>query len=191
MKGGRQRGSQSSVPVPVCSRNVWTRMGLLHLSVGQTRCMHLPLAVRWREESVVRSTSLCPAENISLPFLSTQFVLSILQVPPWMHGCSDYVSTTLLPFIPHPALQSSPPHPAFQLIQALFLALHWHCPPRDCENLFLLKHETSLTPATCQLSLDTLKSHPLIECSAHLACLSAAVGAMTGGQAFLLHPIAQ
>lgn len=60
-------------------------------------------------------------------------------------------------------------------------------PPDFVKTSFLLTREASLTSASCHLPLATLKSHPLIKCSAHLACHSPALGAMTGGQAFLLH----
>lgn len=149
-KADRQGGGPSSAPVPVHSGNVWTMMGLLQPSAGQSRCRHLPLAIRWREEKCCRQhfsvscRKTFPAFFIYL--VQTHFVLSVLQVPPCMHVCSDYPSTTLLPFILHPALQSPPPHPASCLIQALSLALHWHWTPWYCENL---SAETWSLPHPC------------------------------------------
>lgn len=71
------------------------------------------------------------------------FILSILQVPPWMHGCSNYPSTTLT-FIPHLQYSHLSLHCGWsRLCSWLSTDLPWHW-----KNLILLEHEVFLIPAT-------------------------------------------
>lgn len=150
--------------------------------------MHVPaFSYQMQRGKVLQATLLCvlqknlpclfylPSSNpLSFIHLTSPSLHAWLQCLPLHHSSS---------FHPSPNSTISPTSPCTLLDPGSVPGS-----PLTLDSLiFLLKHEASLIPVTCQLPLATLKSHPLIKCSAH----SAALGAMTGGQAFLLHCLAQ
>lgn len=180
--GWEKHSSLNSVPVLVCS-GMCGPWRVYYSSAVQNRHMHLPLAIRWQEESVTASTSLCPAEKKLLTF--SIYSVQILFNPFYkcLPGCSGTV--TILPPLfflsPLTQLYNLPNHPLHPGWFRLFLALHWHCTLWHCESLFLLQHEACLIPVTCQLPLATLKSHPLTRWSALLTCPFDAVEDLRAG----------
>lgn len=168
--GWEKHSGLNSVPVLVCS-GMCGPWRVYYSSAVQNRHMYLPLAIRWQEERVTASTSLCPAEK-KLPTFS-MYSVQILFNPSYksLPECSGAV--TILPplFFLSPLTQLyTPPnlslHPGWFKLPGPPLALH----SLTLWILFLLQHEACLIPVTCQLPLATLKSHPLTRWSALLTC---------------------